>query len=127
METPRPFSVLDFLNLQTGSDVVFYVVPNYSDFPCSNFFIFNERGQCYFRGTEKRMEKYLSVKKKFIVVSNTEEDNFIRAFRDHVKKEEEPEVLFLSAKRYGKRCTAGDLMESERAVGDLKQFIKKQY
>lgn len=86
METLRPFSALDFLNLQTGSDVVFYVVPNYSDFPCSNFFIFNERGQCYFRGTEKRMEKYLSVKKKFIVVSNTGEDNFIRAFRDHVKK-----------------------------------------
>ena len=33
----------------TDSDLSYFIVPNYCDYPCANFFIFNERSQCFFQ------------------------------------------------------------------------------
>lgn len=30
-----------------GSGLACFIVPNYCDYPCANFFAFNERSQCY--------------------------------------------------------------------------------
>ncbi|MBQ8813942.1 MAG: hypothetical protein IJZ85_05570 [Lachnospiraceae bacterium] len=105
------------------SECSYLIVPNYCDYPCANFFIFNERSQCYFQGHEELLNEYLAAKKRFIVISNTNEDNFRNVFRQHVQEGSEPEVLFLSAKRYGRRSVDGDLMEEEQARQAVIEFI----
>ena len=108
----------------TQSDAAIFIVPNYCDYPCANFFLFNERSQCYFQGREDLLERYLQVKKLFIVVSNTGKENFISAFRYHVAEDTEPDILFMSSKKYGKSSIAGDLMEAEDARKSLKEYLK---
>ena len=39
----------EMLEAMIHSDTVYFVIPNYCDYPCANFFIFNERSQCFFR------------------------------------------------------------------------------
>ena len=107
--------------LQSG--MVYFVLPNYCDYPNANFFIFNERSQCFFQGRPEMLELYLDVPKRGIVVSSTNKDNFIQALAYHFNSE--PEILFLSAKEYGKNSIRGDLLESEEAQKDIRQFIGK--
>ena len=83
------------------------------------------RARTYFKRDPGLLERYLSVRKKFIVVSNTGRDNFVTAFRYHVPEGEEPDVLFLSAKRFGRVSIWGDLMESEEARKEVLGFIQK--
>lgn len=33
--------------------MVYFSLPNYCNYPCANFFIFNERSQCYFQRQPK--------------------------------------------------------------------------
>lgn len=86
----------------------------------ADFFIFNERSQCFFQGHPKRVEAYCRIPKKFIVVSNTNEQNFRDILAYHV--EDEPDILFLHARKYGKVSIAGDLMTSGEAVAQLEAF-----
>ena len=109
----------------TNSGLAYFIVPNYCDYPCSVFFAFNERSQCYFQKQLDRLEKYLSVPKRFIVVSNTGHDNFIAAFRYQINEDKEPETLFLSAKSFDRVSIKGDLMESEQAREDVRMFAEK--
>lgn len=103
------------------SDLTYFVVPNHCDFPCANFFAFNERSLCYFSGHPELLDQYAAVPKKFVVVSNTGEANFHAALSQHTSGE--PEILFLRANDYGLSSIEGNLMTSERAVEDLQRFI----
>lgn len=107
----------------SASDCAYFIVPNYCDYPCANFFIFNERSQCCFQHHPELLEQYLAAPKKFIVVSNTGRDNFTAAFRYHVPEGREPDVLFLSAKQYGKVSIRGDIMDAPEAWEALREFI----
>lgn len=109
-------------NSITNSSCTYFIVPNYCDYPPANFFIFNERSQCCFQRHNELLERYLSVKKKFIVVSNTGRDNFTAAFRYHVQEGCEPDVLFLSARKFGKVSIKGDLMDSGEAREAVRIF-----
>ncbi|MGN0352472.1 MAG: hypothetical protein ACI4ES_12540 [Roseburia sp.] len=103
------------------SELTYFILPNYCDYPCANFFIFNERSQCYFQKQQELADVYERIPKKVIVVSNTNEENFRTALSSHSK--EEPEILFLPAMKYHKISINGDLMTSEQAVGDVKKFV----
>ena len=113
----------EMLNAIIHSDLVYFVLPNYCDYPCANFFIFNERSQCFFQGKPDLLEAYLKIPKRSIVISNTNKDNFIQALA--YQSDQEPEILFLSAKEYGKTSINGDLLTSEKALEDIKQFINR--
>ncbi len=76
-----------------------FIVPNYCDHPCANFYIFNERSLCYFQGHPSRLEQYLRIPKKFLVVSNSESGSFRAAFVQHTT--EEPNILYLRARNCG--------------------------
>ncbi len=106
----------------TSSDLAYFVIPNYCDYPNANYFLFNERSQCYFQHHQELLDQYLAVPKKFVVVSNTGQENFTQAFRYQIAEEKTPDVLFLSAKKYHKISIAGDLMTSEEARRDVKDF-----
>ena len=105
------------------SGTVYFVLPNYCDYPCANYFIFNERSQCFFQGKPDLLEAYLKVSKRSIVISNTNQDNFIQALA--YQSDKEPEILFLSAKKYGKISIDGDLLKSEKAMEDIKKFVNR--
>lgn len=104
------------------STIAFFVIPNYCDYPCANFFIFNERSQCYFQNHPEQLDQYLKVKKKFIIVSNSKAESFAKAFEQHT--DQEPQILFLSARKHGHISTAGDLMNVDTAKAELEAFIQ---
>lgn len=113
------------LDAVTHSDLTCFVIPNYCDYPCANYFIFNERSQCYFQGHPELLEKYENVRKCAVVVSNTNEENFTKALS--YQSAEEMEILFLSAKKYGKTSIKGDLLTDERVVSKIREFIGKAF
>lgn len=104
-----------------GADLTYFIVPNYCGYPCANYFAFNERTVGYFNGDRELMKKYMSVPKRFIIVSNTEGASFVNAMKQQVSGE--PEMLYLKTGKYKKRSTAGDMMDSEEACADLKAFL----
>lgn len=103
------------------SDLVYYVIPNICGFPCAAFFAFNERGIGYFNMDRAVMGEYMGVKKRFIIVSNTQSDNFKNAVAQQTN--EDPDMLYMKTAKYKKRSTAGDILDSEEAVADLKAFL----
>lgn len=105
-----------------NSSITYFVLPNYCNFPCAHFFTFNERSQCFFQHHAERLEQYLNVPKRFVVVSNTGTENFIEALEQHTNKE--PKILFLSAKHYGKVSIEGTILQSDAAKADLRRFIQ---
>lgn len=111
----------EMLDTMIHSDVVYFVLPNYCDYPSANYFIFNERSQCFFQGRPDLLKAYLKIPKRSIVISNTNKDNFIQALT--YQSEKEPDVLFLSGKEYGKTSIDGDLLTSEKALEHIRQFI----
>ncbi len=103
---------------------VYFVVPNYCDYPCANFFIFNERSQIFFQGRPDRLERYLQIPKKFIVISGSNQSHFTEVFSYHVTHQ--PEILFLSAKEFGKRSIDGDILDSKEARNRILQFLESK-
>ena len=115
----------DILDSIVHSEITYFVLPNYCDYPCANYFAFNERSQCYFQGKPDLLNAYLRVPKRSIVVSNTDEENFIKALSYQTKHD--PVILFLSARQYGKSSIQGDLLTNEKAVSDIMEFMRKPF
>ena len=106
-----------------SSDMAYYIVPNYCDYPNAFFFIFNERGQCFFQGKPDKLEQYINIDKRFIVLSNTEKENFRQAFNYHVSESSTNDILFLSAQSFGMNSINGGLMKSNKAKQMVEEFI----
>ena len=106
------------------SDLVYFILPNYCDYPCANFFIFNERSQGFFQGRPDLLDAYEKVPKRAVVVSNTNEESFRQVLAYQAYKE--PDILFLPAKEYGKDSIKGDLLTNDKAVSDIIAFVQKQ-
>ena len=106
------------------SDLVYFILPNYCGYPNANYFAYNERTVGYFNLDRALMDRYMSVPKRFIVVSNSEGDSFVNALRQQTN--EEPVILYLKSGKYRKRSTAGDILDSEEAQADLRAFLEQQ-
>ena len=115
------FAICDSI---TSSGLSCFIIPNYCDYPCANFFAFNERSQCFFQHHQHLLDQYLAVRKKFIVVSNTNQANFISTLRYHVPEGAEPDILFLPAKRFHKVSIHGDLMDAPEARESVLRFVE---
>ena len=50
------------------SEMVYFELPNYCDYPCANYFIFNECSQCFFQRKPDLLEAYLTIPKRSIVI-----------------------------------------------------------
>ena len=106
------------------SDLVYFIVPNYCDYPSAYFFMFNERGCGYYNQDETKVKQYAEVPKKFIVISNSNQAHFNDIFSYHTDKEK-PDSLFMRSNEYGKRSLDGDLFEDKRARETLMTFISQ--
>lgn len=109
------------------SELVIYVVPNYNEFPCSNYFIFNERLRGYLSANESLYKIYMKTPKKFIVLTNTQNDNFENAFKYHVDKHTSPNVLYMSSKKFKQASVSAELMENQDARNIVVDFILDKY
>ena len=72
-------SIQGIMDRVMESDLVYYIVPNFCGFPCANYFAFNERTVGYFDLDREMMKKYMNINKKFIVVSNSENEMIYHA------------------------------------------------
>ena len=102
-----------------------FIVPNYCDWPCSNFFRFCERGCGYFGIGTERAERYLAAEKHFIVISNTNRSHFEEIFSEHVVPTKSPHILFLSAAAHHRVSLRGDLAKVEEVRTELRVFFNK--
>ncbi len=105
-----------------NSDLVYFIVPNFCGYPCANYFAFNERKVGYFNMDRSRMAKYMDIPKKFILISNSESDQFKSAMQQQTK--DEPRILYLKTSKYKKQSIAGDILDSNEAITELLEFIK---
>ena len=71
------------------------------------------------------MNKYLNINKKFIVVSNSNNDVFKTILMNHTIMN--PDILFLSTRKYNQNSIAGTLMNDEQAKQDLIQFTQYMF
>lgn len=102
-----------------NSDLVYFIVPNYCGYPCANYFAYNERSVGYFSLDRAKMNRYMDVPKRFIIVSNTE--GFEKAMQQQTNSK--PEILYLKSGKYKRQSIAGDLMDSETVRADLDTFL----
>ncbi len=104
-----------------SADLCAFFLPNYADFPCANFFAFAERGTGWFDGSEQRLEQYMRVPKRAVVISGGEQENFRRvlAYQGH-----DVQIMFLSAKDYGQSSLEGRLAENETACERVWEFTR---
>ena len=70
------------------------------------------------------MQRYMDVRKRFILISNTESEVFCSAMAQQAAKTDE--VLYLKTSRFGRRSIAGDLMECPEAVAELDAFLSAE-
>ena len=105
------------------ADLVYFIVPNYCGYPCANYFAFNERTVGYFNLNRELMKKYMEVPKRFVIISNTEGQNFTNAMQQQATGE--LDILYLKSSKYGKKSTAGDIMDSDAAKADLEAFLQQ--
>ena len=113
--------IIGLYNAVCSSNLAIFIIPNYVDYPNANFFIFNERGACFFQNNTSLMERYQQTPKKFIVVSNTGRENFEHVFKMHVQ--DDADILFLSPSNYQKSSVKGDLMKSKQARLAVENFV----
>ena len=110
------------MNRICASDIVYFIIPNFCGYPCANYFAYNERKVGYFKMDRAKMEHYMKIPKRFIVVSNSE------GFESVLKQQtdQEPKILYLKSGKYRKRSTAGDILESDEAKADLQTFLSQE-
>ena len=104
-----------------GSDVTYFVLPNYCGGPCANYYIFNERSVCYFHGDREKLAKYMAAQKKAIVVTNSGHDNFRRTLQEQHSDKELP-ILFLGSGEFKKSSVAGDLITVPEVRERIREF-----
>lgn len=107
------------------ADLVYYIVPNFCGMPNSLYYAFNERSVGFFNMNRSVMSQYMSAKKRFIIVSNTESNTFTEAMQQQT--ESIPEILYMKTSSYGKKSIAGDLMDSQEAKADLLMFLSASH
>ena len=106
-----------------SADLVYFVIPNYCGYPCSNYFAFNERSVGYFNLDRALMQKYMNVNKRFIIISNSIGEPFISAMKQQV--DGEPDILYLRSDQYAKKSIDGDILDSDAARNDLNDFLNQ--
>ena len=116
--------VVDIYQKITESEQVFFVLANYCGYPNANYFAFNERSSSYFLRNRELLAKYLAVPKKFIVISNSNQEKFTELMQYQVSNGTTPEMLFLSSGKFKVSSFAGNLMDVPEAWSLVTTFAR---
>ncbi len=108
-----PFIDDDIKSIYDGilnSNQVIFIIPIYSDYPCSNFFIFRERSQCIFND-EKIYLKYLKISKRFIIIGNTGIEQTTMILKNDFKDSFDSNYIAnIKSNDVGEKSTKGNLI-----------------
>ena len=107
------------------SERVFFVLANYCGYPNAKYFAFNERSSAFFLRNHELLAKYLAVPKKFIVISNSNQDKFTELAQYQVPEGSTPEMLFLSSRNFNVSSFAGNLMDNREAWSLVTTFARE--
>lgn len=107
------------------SDLAYFILPNYADYPPALYFAFNERSNCVFQGDEPLLNAYLAVPKRFIIVSNQPAPSFEGIPKYHTAEGAAPALLYLPPRRFSPSSIDGTMMEAAEARELLHQFVHK--
>lgn len=110
------------LDAVCGCDEAWFIVPDYCGFPNANLFIYNERSVGYFCQEPQRLEQYMAVPKRFVLISNGSQESFRQAFAQHTNGEQR--ILQLCSREFGKRSIDGDLIDHPEVQNRLVSFIQ---
>lgn len=102
------------------SDLAFYLIPIYSDYPCSNFFAFKERSQA---AVGKDMGNYNQIKKCFIFIANTGQHNILNVVKDEPGVENE--CLILSTYEFKTKGFNADLTDKIECLLKIDNYIER--
>ena len=105
------------------SHLVYHAVTNFCGMTSSIYYAVNERSVGYFNMDRSIMWQYMEIRKRFIIVSNTEGSVFTEAMRQQTRTD--PEILYLKTSRYQSKSIAGGMMEFKEAQNNLKEFLCK--
>lgn len=109
------------------SEETIFVIPNYCDYPNSNYFLFNERSCGFFNGNKDLMNRYLNIPKRFIVVSNSCNSNFKTAFSYQIPENTLPKILYFNSKKFNQNPLDGMLMSNKEAENLVYDFLTENY
>lgn len=109
------------------SEQAVFIIPNYCDYPSSNFFMFNERCYGFMYHNKELFERYLNIPKKFMVVSSSNVCNFKTACAYHIPHGKLPEILFFNAKKFQQCSLEGNLMLNNDAYNLVNDFLDNNY
>ena len=116
--------VVDIYKKIMESEQVFFVLANYCGYPNAKYFAFNERSSSYFLRNRELLAKYLAVPKKFIVISNSNQEKFTELMQYQVSNGTTPEILFLSSGKFKVSSFAGNLMDVPEAKSLVTTFAQ---
>lgn len=123
--TQCPYIHDDILNIYhqiTMSDFCFMIVPNYSDAPCANYFMFRERSQC----TWALCQGYYQVRKHWIVVANTCKENFPPLLVNEIEEGEPLHLTFVSSQETKTKSTQGHLIDQPYYQNLILTMLKEE-
>ena len=109
------------------SEETIFVLPNYLDYPNSNYFLFSERSLGFFNGNKELQNRYLNIPKRFIIISNSCHANFKNSVSNHIKEGLVPEMLYLNAKKFNQNPLDGTLMSDLEAENLIFDFLNRNY
>lgn len=112
----------DILDAICSSDVAYFVIPNYQDYPCSNFFIFQERMQGYFHVHPEHRKAFHRVKKRFLVISNTITENFHRIAQQYGAAE--TDILILKSRKFGLSSIKDQIATTREVQLLIHEFVR---
>lgn len=109
------------------SEEAIFVMPNYCDYPNSNYFLFSERRCGFFNGNKDLQNRYLNIPKRFIVVSNSSCNTFKENLKNHISEDKEPDCLFLNSKKFNQDPLDGTLMNDLEAENVIHDYLDNNY
>jgi len=102
------------------SQTVYFVIPNYQDYPCANFFIFQERMQGYFHKYPMQREPFRNATKRFIIVNNTSGDSFSRIAEQYGSSDSD--LLVLRSREFGMSSIKDSIIQSPQIQAQIRRF-----
>ncbi len=105
------------------SDMLISVVPVYSAFPCSNFFVLSERVQGAY--DDSGFEKFDKLKNKYIFVGNNGDSAIKEIIRTSYHSFQDRDILFIRSHDVGERSIRGNLMDYEYYQEKIREFVSR--
>lgn len=117
-------SIAEVYRKIADSDFCYFIVPNYSGVPCSNYFIFRERSQGVWQDNGL-WRRYAKTPKHFIVISTTNQSIFKELLKNEIDEGKTITIDFFNSQEVESKSTKGDLITYPYFQKRLKDILIK--